>query len=860
MRCNLTSPATSPELTSVGQGYSDQKRMLRPTSNTFSSTDKWSQAATVASSSRSESATPVTGQSAKLVSTAKWSTAGTLATTASSSQHHRRQASRGPARAEPKPSDPSASHDAPDQKTPEHTPEPPAKKDPRESKLSDYKEGRVIGEGSFAKVSQVTLKATKKTYVWKALNYGNMSDKEKQMLVDEVNILRELDHPNIVKYYDRIIVHKERKIYIVQEFCDAGDLSQLIKKQRQKSEHGRRKFFEEGFIWSVLSEVASALHACHCRPRYGKILHRDLKPGNIFLSKVGSSKFLTVKLGDFGLARILTKDIFAETCVGTPYYMSPELIKKGRYDEKSDIWALGCIVYEMATLYPPFRARGYNELAQKIKQGIFKSLPQDENGYVYSKEMWEILRTMLHINPEKRCSIDDIRRHPCVKLAGSLSQTRQQGTERRKKHSAALKTREQDLSQREKELAELEKALKLREAEINGRRDSLNVKEKAIASKEKEVATKMQMLSQHRRSTSLDSGARSRSLDNLCGMEMVSLRRGRTMSPMPKSTTSSRDKLNCSSHGSSGGKSLGSNSNSQKSSNDSSQMPASPANTSQGSSWHGGRARSTNSRQNSMDSQDLREYNGGANSNHTTGSSGERSGGGDPVGFDSFLQPSAPMMGAYNPPFNPQWASTGLYRTPGAPLPVVGEDMGGSTDPMMYDYGAAQPPWSSFSAGPSLRRANSHPMHRSMEYSVDRRQEPFQRGRPRRRNPVMRAPAPHQSHGPQGPHPAMVPEAPPAPIPQPGMIKRSASHPHALPSKSDPGRFRDYKQAMSKQPYDFNHNWDEEVKKVSRQMEESVRLPNAFLYGRQEGAPPMTDTSTTFESLMTKQSFRGQRT
>ena len=126
----------------------------------------------------------------------------------------------------------------------------------------DYEVLDTVGCGSFAKVSRVRRTSTKEIFVWKELAYGSMSDKEKQMLCDEVNILRDVNHPNIVKFVDRIIDHENRKIFIVQEYCDGGDLASYIKSKKQKvpAMSGR---ISESFIWSVTSEIASALQHCH---------------------------------------------------------------------------------------------------------------------------------------------------------------------------------------------------------------------------------------------------------------------------------------------------------------------------------------------------------------------------------------------------------------------------------------------------------------------------------------------------------------------------------------------------------------------------------------------------------------------
>lgn len=105
-----------------------------------------------------------------------------------------------------------------------------------------------IGKGSFGAVSKIKRKSDGKVLVWKELNYGKMSEKEKQMLVSEVNILRELNHPHIVRYYDRIIDRDHAKIFIVMEYCEGGDISTLIKNSRRD-----KKFLPEDLVWAIMS-------------------------------------------------------------------------------------------------------------------------------------------------------------------------------------------------------------------------------------------------------------------------------------------------------------------------------------------------------------------------------------------------------------------------------------------------------------------------------------------------------------------------------------------------------------------------------------------------------------------------------
>ena len=256
-----------------------------------------------------------------------------------------------------------------------------------------------IGTGSFGSVTKVRRKNDGRILVWKEIRYGKMSEKEKQQLVTEVNILRELKHPNVVKYYDRILDKKNTKIYIVMEFCSGGDLGQMIKGCLRD-----RTTIEEATIWKVFGQCVSALNSCHYR-KEGKIIHRDIKPGNIFLDAQKN-----VKLGDFGLSRVMGKDsVYAYTHVGTPYYMSPEQITDARYTEKSDVWSLGCIVYEMATLKPPFQARNHVTLAMKIKEGRFDRLPSR-----YSEELNRTIQWMLNVDYRRRPSVSDLTKLPPI--------------------------------------------------------------------------------------------------------------------------------------------------------------------------------------------------------------------------------------------------------------------------------------------------------------------------------------------------------------------------------------------------------------------------------------------------------------
>ncbi|XP_036911670.1 serine/threonine-protein kinase Nek4 isoform X2 [Sturnira hondurensis] len=236
-------------------------------------------------------------------------------------------------------------------------------------------------------------------YVIKKLNLRNASSRERRAAEQEAQLLSQLKHPNIVTYKESW-EGGDGLLYIVMGFCEGGDLYRKLKEQKGQ-------LLPESQVVEWFVQIAMALQYLHEK----HILHRDLKTQNVFLTRTN-----IIKVGDLGIARVLENHCdMASTLIGTPYYMSPELFSNKPYNYKSDVWALGCCVYEMATLKHAFNAKDMNSLVYRIIEGKLPPMPKD-----YSPELAELIRTMLSKRPEERPSVRSILRQPYIKRQISL--------------------------------------------------------------------------------------------------------------------------------------------------------------------------------------------------------------------------------------------------------------------------------------------------------------------------------------------------------------------------------------------------------------------------------------------------------
>lgn len=248
----------------------------------------------------------------------------------------------------------------------------------------NYEVVRVIGKGKFAIVYRAKRISDGEVVALKRINVDAIDPVSREKCLKEIRLLQSLDHPNIIKYLDSFI--SDNDLVIVIEWAAAGDLKRQIRKAQE-----RGVGFEERLIWKYFSQICDAMQHMHEK----RIMHRDLKPANIFLTLDG-----TIKVGDLGLSRELSEHTLqAHSKVGTPLYMSPEVLRGDGYEFKSDIWSLGCLLYELAMLKSPFKSEGLNlySLFQKISQGDYQPLPDN-----YSEQLRSLAYSMISTKSEER--------------------------------------------------------------------------------------------------------------------------------------------------------------------------------------------------------------------------------------------------------------------------------------------------------------------------------------------------------------------------------------------------------------------------------------------------------------------------
>uniref|UniRef100_A0A3Q1HXN9 NIMA-related kinase 10 n=1 Tax=Acanthochromis polyacanthus TaxID=80966 RepID=A0A3Q1HXN9_9TELE len=238
-----------------------------------------------------------------------------------------------------------------------------------------------LGTGAFGSVFKVLKQSGQNLLALKEVNLHNPAfgkdkksrDSNVEKIISELTIIKEqMTHPNIVKYYKTFL---EDKLYIVMELIEGMPLAEHFNSLKEKQQQ-----LTEDRIWNIFIQMCLALRYLHKEKR---IVHRDLTPNNIML---GEKDKVTI---DFGLAKQKQENSKLTSVVGTILY-SPEVVKNEPYGEKADIWALGCILYQMATLQPPFYSSNMLSLASKIVEAVYE--PVEEGAF--SERVTEMIRCL----------------------------------------------------------------------------------------------------------------------------------------------------------------------------------------------------------------------------------------------------------------------------------------------------------------------------------------------------------------------------------------------------------------------------------------------------------------------------------
>ena len=254
--------------------------------------------------------------------------------------------------------------------------------------LKNFEIGKQLGKGAFGSVYIVKRKDDGITYALKSVPTTSLSHKELESALNEVRLLASLQHPNVIGYKEAFYEESNKTLNIVMEYADDGDISSKI------SDCLRNRInFKESTIWSILIQILKGMKYLH----NNKIIHRDLKSANLFLMKDG-----TVKIGDLNVSKLTEKGM-ARTQIGTPYYASPEIWNDKPYDAKTDMWSIGCIIYEMCQLKPPFKGNSLPELSNNIIKGVYSPISSH-----YSKDLSNVIKEMLKLEPRYRPTCDEL--------------------------------------------------------------------------------------------------------------------------------------------------------------------------------------------------------------------------------------------------------------------------------------------------------------------------------------------------------------------------------------------------------------------------------------------------------------------
>ena len=262
-----------------------------------------------------------------------------------------------------------------------------------------YIKKKLLGSGAFGEVWLVHHKDLDRDFAMKIIKKRKNKSNEEKEILNEIEILKKLDHPKILKIID--FYSKVKKYYIITEYCPEGELfNEIIKVGR----------FDEGQTAFIINQILKAISYCH----RNQIIHRDIKPENIMITKREKNGCLQVKLIDFGTAKIFERGVAENRYVGSSYYMAPEVLKR-KYDEKCDLWSIGVIFYILLTGRPPFDGNDDEEILKNVEKGVY-----DKTSYPFpslSNLAKDLINKLLQYEPKKRISAEEALEHQWFKTA-----------------------------------------------------------------------------------------------------------------------------------------------------------------------------------------------------------------------------------------------------------------------------------------------------------------------------------------------------------------------------------------------------------------------------------------------------------
>ncbi|KAI7755122.1 hypothetical protein M8C21_025992 [Ambrosia artemisiifolia] len=266
----------------------------------------------------------------------------------------------------------------------------------RDRSVGDYVVGRQLGSGSFSVVWHARHKVHGTEVAIKEIVTGKLNKKLEESLISEIDILRNINHPNIIRLHD--MIKEPGKIHLVLEYCKGGDLSMFIQRRQGRIPKSTSVHF--------MQQLAAGLKVL----RDNQIIHRDLKPQNLLLSTNDDNS--TLKIADFGFARSLQPRNLAETLCGSPLYMAPEIMQLHKYDAKADLWSVGAILFQLVTGRTPFTGNNQIQLHQNIMKSTELQFPPDVKDL--SPECIDLCRKLLRQNPVERLTFEEFFAHPFI--------------------------------------------------------------------------------------------------------------------------------------------------------------------------------------------------------------------------------------------------------------------------------------------------------------------------------------------------------------------------------------------------------------------------------------------------------------